>query len=136
MDKEKRLIEADLTAARSAYGRIKEALLKSEITRGTTEEAEKKAREDLKAERTHSRGLSDDVDRLKKMLREKEEAIQQSGKMIEDLRVKNTDLARSYKEIERANTDLVGENTALEEKICGKFFMPSCFFCRVFFSIA
>ena len=41
--------------------------------------------------------------------------------MIEDLRAANTDLARSYKEIERANTDLVGENTALEERIRGKF---------------
>jgi len=40
--------------------------------------------------------------------------------MIEDLRAANTDLARSYKEIERANTDLVGENTALEERIRGK----------------
>jgi len=69
------------------------------------------------------------------MLQEKEEAILQSGKMIEVLWVKNTDLARSYKEIERANTDLVGENTALEEKIHGKFFMPSCYFCWVFFSI-
>jgi len=69
------------------------------------------------------------------MLQEKEEAILQSGKMIEDLQVKNMDLARYYKEIERANTDLVGDNTALKEKIRGKFFVPSCFFCRVFFSI-
>ena len=49
--------------------------------------------------------------------------------MIEDLRVKMTELARSYKEIERANTDLVGENMALEEKIRGKSFMPLCLFC-------
>jgi len=48
--------------------------------------------------------------------------------MIEDMRVKNMDLARSYKEIERANTDFVGENMALEEKIHGKFFVLSCFF--------
>ena len=46
--------------------------------------------------------------------------------MIEDLRVANTDLARSYKGIERTNTDLVGENTALEEKIRGTF-LQSCF---------
>ena len=45
---------------------------------------------------------------------EKDGAIAQAGKAIEDLRVANTDLARSYKEIERANTDLVGENIALE----------------------
>ena len=49
--------------------------------------------------------------------------------MIEDLRVKKIELARSYKEIERANTDLVGENTDLEEKIRGKSFVPLCFFC-------
>ena len=114
---------------------MKEALLTSEIARGAVEEAKKKAREDLEAEQTRSRGLSDDIDRLKKMLREKEEAILQSGKMIEDLRVKKTELARSYKEIERANTNLVGENTALEEKIRGKSFVPSCFLCWVFFSI-
>ena len=40
--------------------------------------------------------------------------------MIEDLRATNTDLARSYRGIERANTDLVGENTALEERIHGR----------------
>ena len=49
---------------------------------------------------------------------------------IEDLRVTNTDLARSSKGIERANTDLVGENTALEEKIRGTFLL-SCFLSRV-----
>jgi len=48
------------------------------------------------------------------------------SKVIEDLRVTNTDLARSYKGIERANTDLVGQNTALEEKIRGMFLL-SCF---------
>jgi len=68
------------------------------------------------------------------MRREKEESIFGSGKMIEDLQVKNTDLARSCKEIERAKTDLVGENTALEERARGKFFIPSYFFCLVFFS--
>jgi len=40
--------------------------------------------------------------------------------MIEDLRAANIDLARSYKEIERANTNLVGENMALKERIHGK----------------
>ena len=128
-------MESDLAAARSAYGEVKEALLTSEIARGAVEEAKKKTREDLEVERTCSRGLSDDVDRLKKMHREKEQAIQKSGKMIEDLRVKNTELACSSKEIERANIDLVAENTTLEEKIRGKFFVPSCFFCLVFFSI-
>jgi len=41
--------------------------------------------------------------------------------VIEDLRVANTELARSNREIERANTRLVGENTALEESIRGMF---------------
>jgi len=48
------------------------------------------------------------------------------GKVIEDLRVTNTNLVRSYKGIERANTDLVGENIALEERIRGTFLL-SCF---------
>jgi len=60
------------------------------------------------------------VDRLKRALLEKEGAIAQAGKAIEDLWVGNIDLARSHKEIERANIDLVGENMALEEKIRGK----------------
>jgi len=56
---------------------------------------------------------------------EKEGAIAQAGMVIEDLRVANTDLARSYTGIERAYTDLVGENTALEEKIRGTFLLSS-----------
>ena len=47
--------------------------MKSEITRSAAEEAGKKACEDLEAERVRSRGLSDDIDRLKRMLLEKEE---------------------------------------------------------------
>jgi len=129
LDMEKRLVESDLITARNAYDRIKEELLKNKIARGDVVEAEKKACEDLETERIRSNGLSDDVDRLKRMLREKEEAILQSSKMIEDLWVKNTDLAHSYKEIEWAKTDLVGENTALEEGAPRKFFVPSYFFC-------
>ena len=129
LDKGKRLVESDLAAAWSNYVGLKEVLLKSEITRGTTEEAEKKAREDLKAKQARSCGLSDDIDRLKKAVWEKEDAILQSGKLIEDLRVDKTELARSYKKIEKANTDLVGENTTLEEKIHGRFSMLLCFLC-------
>jgi hypothetical protein len=95
--------------------------VKSEIARSAAEEAGKKACEDLEAERARSRGLSDHVDRLKRVLLEKEGAVLQASEMTEDLRAANTDLARSYKEIKRANTDLFGENTALEERICGKF---------------
>ena len=56
------------------------------------EEVEKKAREDLEAEQARSRGLSDDIDRLKKALQEKEDAILQLGKLIEDLRVNKMEL--------------------------------------------
>jgi len=45
-----------------------------------------------------------------------------------DLRVTNTNLARTYKAIERANTDLVGENTALEERIRGMFLLSRFLF--------
>jgi tetratricopeptide (TPR) repeat protein len=129
LDKGKRLVESDLAATQSNYARLKEALLKSEIARGAVEEAKKKAREDLEAEQACSRGLFDDIDRLKKALREKEDAILQSGKLIEDLRVDKTERARSYKKIEKANTDLVSENTTLEEKIRGKSSMLLCFLC-------
>ena len=59
--------------------------------------------------------------RLKRALLEKDGAIAQAGKVIEDLCVTNTELVRSNKEIERANTNLVGENTTLEERIHGMF---------------
>ena len=88
----------------------------SEVARGAAEDAKKKA---LEAERARSRRVSDDVERLKGELLEKSGAIVQAGKVIEDLRIANTELARSNKEIERANTRLVGENTALEESVAG-----------------
>jgi hypothetical protein len=47
------------------------------------------------------------------------------------------ELAHSYKEIERANTNLVGENTTLEEMICVKSSAPLhsfCFFDTTFLS--
>jgi len=114
---------------------VKEECVKSEIARSAAEEAWKKAQEDLKAERTRSRGLSDEVDCMKRALLEKEGAIAQVGKVIEDLRVTNIDLACSYREIERANTDLVGENTALEEKIRGMFLL-SCFLSKACFVLS
>jgi hypothetical protein len=55
------------------------------------------------------------------------------GKAIEDLRVANTDLARSHREVERANTDLVGQNTAPEEKTRGRLLYTS--FSKVFFGV-
>jgi len=100
---------------------MKVEYVNSKVARSATEEAKKKALEDLEAERARSRSLSDDVDRLKRALLEKEGAITQAGKAIEDLRVANTELARSNREVERANTNLVGENMALEESIRGMF---------------
>ena len=137
LDKEKALIKADIASAREAYREMKGECVKSEIARSAMEEARKKALEDLEAERACSRSLSDDVDRLKRALLEKEGAIAQVGKAIVDLRVANTDLALSHKEIERANTDLASENTALEEKIRGKFlFAFVLLFARCFLALS
>ena len=102
--------------------------MNGEVARGAAEEAKKKALEDLEAERAQSRRLSDDVERLKGELLEKSGAIAQAGKVIEDLRIANTELARSNREIERANTRLVSENTALEESIRGMFPLSNFFF--------
>ena len=135
LDKEKGLLRADLASAREAYREMKEECVKSEIARSAVAEAGKKAQGDLEAERTRSHRLSDEVDRLKRALLEKEGAIAQAGKVIEDSRVANTDLAHSYKEIERANTDLVGENMALEEKIQGMFLLL-CFFSKACFVLS
>jgi len=109
-----------------------------EITRSAAEEAKRKALEDLEAEQAQSRRLSDDVERLKGELLEKSGAIAQAGKVIEDLRVANTELARSNREIERANTRLVGENTALEESVRGTFPLSDFFFevCSVSFKVS
>ena len=120
----KRLVESDLATARHNYADLKEELLNSDIARGAAGVAEKNTHEDLEAKRARAHSLSDDIDRLKKALREKEGAILQSCKLIEDLRVEKTDLACSYKKIERANTDLVGLNTTLEEKMRGEFPTP------------
>jgi len=130
LDKEKVLIKADLASAQEAYQEMKVECVKGEIAWSAAEEAKKRALEE--AERARSRNLSDEVNRLKRALLGKEGAVAQAGKVIEDLRVANTDLARSYREIERANTDLVGENTALEEKIHGML-LPSCFFSKSYF---
>jgi len=113
---------------------MKVAYVDSEVARGAMEEAKKKAFEDLEAERARSRSLSNDVDRLMGELLEKSGAIAQAGKAIEDLRVANTELARSNREIEMANTKLVGENTALEESIRGTFVLSDFLFevCLVF----
>jgi chromosome segregation ATPase len=127
LDKEKGLLKTDLASIRESFQRMKVECVNGEIARSTTEEAKKKALEDLEAERARSRSLSDDIDRLKRALLEKDGAIVQAGKVIEDLRVANTELVRSNKEIERANTNLVGENTALEERIRGMFLLSSFF---------
>ena len=121
LDKEKGLLKTDLASVRESFQMLKVECVNGEITRSAVEEAKKKALEDLELERARSRSLSDDVDRLKRALLEKEGAVTQAGKVIEDLCVTNTELVRSNKKIERANTKLVGENTALEESIRGTF---------------
>jgi len=121
LDKEKGLLQTDLDSLRDTFQKMKVACVENEVARGAAEDAKKKALEDLEIERARSRSLSDDVERLKGELLEKSGAVAQAGKVIEDLRVANTELARSNKEIERANTRLVGENTALEESIKGMF---------------
>jgi len=121
LDKEKGLLKTDLDSPRESFQRMKVEYVNSEVARGAMEEAKKKALEDLEAERAQSRSLSNDVDRLKRALLEKEGVITQAGMAIEDLRIANTELARSNREVERANTNLVGENMALEESIRGTF---------------
>jgi len=106
---------------------MKVEYVNSEVVRSAMEEAKKKALEDLEVERARSCSLSDDVDCLKRALLEKEGAITQAGKAIEDLHVANIELARSNREAERANTNFVGENTALEESIRGTFLLSSFF---------
>jgi len=128
LDKEKGLLKTDLDSLRESFQRMKVEHVNGEIARSAAEEAKKKVLEDLKAERTRSRSLSDDIDRLKGELLEKNGAIAQAGKAIEDLRVANTKLARSNREIERANTRLVGENTALEESVRGTFLLSDFLF--------
>jgi len=123
LDKEKGLLKTDLDSLRESFRRMKVECVNGEVARGAAEEAKKKALEDLEAERARSRSLSDDVDRLKRALLEKEGAIAQAGKVIEDLCVANTELARSNREVERANTKLVGQNTALEESVRGTFLL-------------
>jgi len=127
LDKEKGLLKTELASARETFQRMKVECVNGKIARSTAEEAKKKALEDLDTERTRSRRLSDDIDRLKGELLEKNGAMAQAGKVIEDLRVANTELVRSNKEIERANTNLVGVNTALEESIRGTFLLSSFF---------
>jgi len=104
LDKEKGLLKTDLDSIRESFQRMKVECVNSEIARSAAEEAKKKALEDLEAKQARSRSLSDDVDHLKRALLEKDGAISQAGKAIEDLRVANTELAHSNREVERATT--------------------------------
>jgi len=127
LDKEKSLLKTDLDSIQESFQRMKVECVNSEISRSAAEEAKKKALEDLEAERARSRNLSNALYRLKRALLEKDGAISQASKAIEDLRVVNIELARSNKEVERANTNLVGENTAMEESIHGMSLLSSFF---------
>jgi len=75
LDKEKGLLKTELDSLRDSFQRMKVEYVNSEVVRSATEEAKKKALEDLEAERARSRSLTDDVDRLKRALLEKEGAI-------------------------------------------------------------
>jgi len=108
LDKEKGLLQTELASARETFQRMKVECVNGEIARSAAEEAKKRALKDLEEERARSCSLSDDVDRLKRALLDKDGAIVQADKAIEDLRVANIELARSNREVERANTNLVG----------------------------
>ena len=75
LGKEKGLLQTELASARETFQRKKVECVNGEIARSAAKEAKKKALEDLEAERARSRNLSDDVDRLKRALLEKEGAI-------------------------------------------------------------
>ena len=75
LDKEKGLLKTDLDSLRESFQRMKVEYVNGEVARSATEEAKKKALEDLEAERARSRSLSDDVDRLKGELSEKSGAV-------------------------------------------------------------
>jgi len=85
LDKEKGLLQTELASARETFQRMKVECVNGEIARSAAKEAKRKALEDLEAERARSRSLSNDVDRLKRALLEKDGAITQVGKVIEDL---------------------------------------------------
>ena len=80
-----RKLDTDLAIARESYTGVKALIMDHAIAQGVAKENEKKAREELEKEKTRSRSLADDVDRLKKVLQDKEEAILLSRKLIEDL---------------------------------------------------
>jgi len=64
LDKEKGLLRTDLASLRESFQEMKVECVNGEIAQSAAEEAKKKALEDLEVERTQSRSLSDDVDRL------------------------------------------------------------------------
>jgi len=115
-----RKLMIDLATAKESYARIKAELLGHVVVQGAAEENEKKAREVLEQEKTRSHSLSDNVESLKKVIREKEDTIIQSGKLIVDLRVEKMEAVHWFKRIERDNTNLVGENMNLHEQIHDK----------------
>jgi len=75
LDKEKGLLQTELASVRETFQRMKVECVNGEVGKGAAEEAKKKVLEDLEAERARSCSLSDDVDRLKRALLEKEGAI-------------------------------------------------------------
>ena len=71
LDREKGLLQTELASARETFQRMKVECVNGEIARSAAEEAKRKALKNLEVEQIRSRGLSDDVDRLKGELLEK-----------------------------------------------------------------
>jgi len=75
LDMEKGLLKTDLDSLRESFQKMKVEHVSGEIAKSATEEAKRKALEDLEAEWAQSRRLSDDVECLKGELLEKSGAI-------------------------------------------------------------
>jgi len=75
LDKERGLLKTKLASTRETFQRMKVECVNGGIACSAAEEAKQKALEYLEEERARSRSLSDDVDRLKRALLEKEGAI-------------------------------------------------------------
>jgi hypothetical protein len=68
-------LEADLAAAKDNYAGVKTELLGHMIVQDAAEKNKRKARDELEKEKTHSHSLSNNVEHLKRVLQDKEDAI-------------------------------------------------------------
>jgi len=70
-----RKLKIELAASKEINAGIKAELLDQAVVQGITEENEREAHKELKKEQALSRSLSDDIECLKRALREKEDTI-------------------------------------------------------------